>query len=91
MARNRYNMKESHEFYCINCGNKGMDLFRETSHKHSKHHRKQLYCYHCKEIVNMIECKDILEVEEFKMNFEKGVYKDEAKNSLSYGRGTGMR
>ena len=83
MARRGY---AEHSFYCINCGNKGIPLMRKQGFKHEKLHRKKLYCIYCKEEVNHIECKTPEEVEEFKKNFENGVYKDEAKESLDYVR-----
>ena len=73
----------SHDFYCINCGNKGIELMRQQSHQHKRYHRKKLYCLNCKCEVNHIECKTYDEIQEFKSNFENGVYKDEAKESIS--------
>jgi hypothetical protein len=73
-----------HNFYCINCGNKGIELMRKQGSLHGKMHRKKLYCIHCKTEVNHIECKTFEEVEEFKINFENGVYEDEAKESLYF-------
>ena len=79
-----------HDFYCINCGNKGIELIRKQGFKHEKMHRKKLYCVHCKCEVNHIECKTFDEVEEFRENFANGVYKDEAKESLSFVRTAGI-
>lgn len=79
MSRKSY---AEHSFYCLACGNKGIPLARQQSHKHSKHHRKKLYCIHCQTEVNHVECKTPTEVETFKRNFEKGVYKNEAEESL---------
>lgn len=79
---------ENHDFYCMNCGRKGIPLSRRVSLQHGKFHRKKLYCIYCKEEVNHIECRTPEEVEEFKENFENGVYKDEAKESLDYVRGS---
>ena len=31
-----------HSFYCINCGKKGIPLWRNKGHLHSKGHRKKL-------------------------------------------------
>lgn len=80
-----------HSFYCLNCGNKGIPLMRKQGFKHSKFHRKKLYCPFCKNEVNHIECKSADEVYEFKTNFENGVYKDEAKESLSFVGASGVR
>jgi hypothetical protein len=80
MARRGY---AEHSFYCINCGQRGIPLSRPQGFKHEKMHRKKLYCVTCKCEVNHVECKTFDEVEEFRYNFENGVYKDEAKESLS--------
>ena len=88
MSRKTY---AEHSFYCINCGNKGIPLMRKQGFKHEGMHRKKLYCIHCKSEVNHIECKTFAEVQEFKDNFENGVYKNEAEESLSFGRSSGLR
>ena len=74
---------ESHDFYCINCGSKGINLFRSKGQRRSSFHRKKLYCPTCKETVNHIECRFPWEVEEFKTNFINGVYENEKEESLS--------
>lgn len=74
---------EKYDFYCINCGNKGIPLQRSKSLKHEKFHRKKLYCLTCKAEVNHVECKSQEEVEQFLIDFERGVFKDEAEESLS--------
>ena len=75
-----------HSFYCINCGNKGIPLMRQRGFQHGKMHRKKLYCPTCRQEVNHIECKTMDDVEEFRYNFENGVYKDEAEVSICYVR-----
>lgn len=72
-----------HNFYCINCGSKGISIMRNRGQQRSKFHRKKLYCPFCKETVNHIECKTPWEVEEFKINFNNGVYENEKEESLS--------
>ena len=74
----------SHDFYCINCGKKGIPLARKRGHQHSSFHRKKLYCIYCQKEVKMVECKNEFEVQEFLENYANGVYEDEAKESLSY-------
>lgn len=81
---------EEHDFYCIKCGKKGIPLARKKGLQHERMHRKKLYCLFCKEEVNHIECRTFADVEEFKENFEKGVYKDEAEESISYVRSSGI-
>ena len=73
---------EEHSFFCIKCGNKGIPLRRKKGHQHGRFHRKKLYCPYCKIEINHIECKTLDDIEEFKINFENGVYADEAAESL---------
>ena len=77
---------EEHSFYCLKCGNRGIPIRRKCGFQHSSMHRKKLYCIHCKEEINHIECKSMDDIEEFLVNFKNGVYKDEAQESVSYVR-----
>ena len=80
-----------HDFYCIKCGHKGIPLSRKQGHQHERFHRKKLFCIYCQQEVNPIECKNDEDVAEFKRNFENGVYRDEAEESVSYVRAGGFR
>lgn len=77
---------DTHDFYCIKCGHKGIPLSRNRGHQHGRFHRKKIFCLYCQQEVNHIECKTPEDVLEFKENFENGVYKDEAEESVSYVR-----
>jgi hypothetical protein len=77
-----------HEFYCINCGERGIPLSRKVGQIHGKNHRKKLYCPNCRNTVNHIECRNFEEVNKFKENFVNGVYKDEAESSILMCRDT---
>lgn len=72
---------ETHDFFCLNCG-KSMPLARRASAQREKMHRKKLFCPFCKNIVNMVECKDYSEKLIFIDNFNKGIYKEEARISM---------
>ena len=87
MGKNTY---LSHDCYCMICGNRSMPIPRRKGQERERMHRKKLYCLYCKEEVNHIECRTMMEVEEFKQNFAEGVYKDEAEKSLDYVRNTGL-
>lgn len=80
MSKRRNNIE--HTFWCINCGKQGISLQRNVGHQHSKHHRKKLYCPHCRTEVNHIECRNDSEIYEFKLNFEEGMYVNEAEESI---------
>ena len=79
-----------HDFYCLKCGNKGLPIQRGRNLQREKFHRKKLYCIHCKEEVNHIECRNELEVKKFLKNFKEGKYIDEADASISFIRGSGV-
>lgn len=78
------------DFYCMKCGKKNFALPRKHSKIHGKFHRKKMYCYHCKEEINCIECRNQEEVELFKEMFDRGDFKDEAEESLAYSRSAGL-
>lgn len=86
MSRSKSGSYVEHSFYCLNCGKKGIPIWRNEGHLRAKNHRKVLYCPFCQETVNHIELTSYDEIEKFKEDFEKGVYKDEAAHSLSYVR-----
>ena len=67
---------ESHDFYCTKCSNKGIPCQRRIGHQHSRGHLKKLFCIYCNEEVNHYECRSLEDVEKFKKNFNKGVYKE---------------
>lgn len=75
-------------FMCINCGNSVYSLPRDASYQHKDGHRKRLYCPHCKEEINCIECKTDEDVFNFKIDFENGVYENERQDSLDFVRST---
>lgn len=72
-----------HQFRCIRCGKAGIPLQRKQGHQHGRMHRKKLYCPHCKCEINHIEIKSLEDLEEFMMNWETGVYHDEAEESMA--------
>ena len=78
------NNTEIHDFYCIKCGNKNFALSRKSGHKHGKFHRKKLWCWHCKETINCVECSTDEEVQEFKEKFEAGEFEKELEESIDF-------
>lgn len=80
-----------HRFFCINCGAEGIPIYRRVSRQYAAGHRKKLFCPWCKEMVNHIECITDEDVKQFKEDFEEGVYKDEAEESLLACRSTWQR
>lgn len=81
---------ETHDFYCLNCGEKSIPIMRKEGRQHGAMHRKKLWCWKCKMEINHIECRSFEEIETFKQNFIEGVYKDEAAESISHVRACGI-
>lgn len=76
----------SRDFYCINCGAKGIPILRAGNKLKEKNHRKRMYCPTCKHETNHIECRNYLEQLEFIEAFNAGEFADEAKESLNHER-----
>ena len=72
-----------HRFFCIKCGKEGIPLARKQGHKHERFHRKKLYCPYCKMEINHVECKNDEEIYDFRLDFEEGVFINEAKESVA--------
>lgn len=68
----RKNNMETHRFFCPRCGQESIPLPRFGGSLREKGHLKMLYCYHCKMTLNHVECRDELEVREFKEAFKSG-------------------
>lgn len=84
LKRNSIQKYEDHSFYCLNCGHKGIPIWRNKGHLHSKNHRKALYCPYCQLTVNHIEVRSYEEAITFQENFSKGLFKEEAQASIKY-------
>lgn len=72
----------SNEFYCINCGERGIDIARNRGHQHKAGHLKKLYCIHCRKVCNHYECPTPKDVERFKKKFAAGDFVELAKESI---------
>jgi hypothetical protein len=80
MAKN--NNYETHDFYCLRCGQKGLPIQRKVGKQHGEFHRKRLWCPHCKLEINHMEIRNQEEKEYFMEGFINGEYREEAEESL---------
>lgn len=78
-----------HDFYCINCGKKGISLPRKYGKQHEKFHRKKMYCPYCGMVLNHVECKNDYDAFEFKQMFENGDFEEEALESIEFSKQEG--
>ena len=74
----------ANDFYCMKCGNKGLDVLRKRGKQKEKFHRKKMYCLYCRIEVNHIECRNLIEIEEFKEKFEAGEFIQEVEDSIAH-------
>ena len=70
--------------YCLNCGEKGLPIWRDRSKLHTNEHRKVMYCPRCRETVNHIELQTPEQVDRFRADLAAGKYRDEAAASIEY-------
>lgn len=73
---------EQSDFYCINCGQKGIPCLRPQARRRERFHRKKLYCPHCGYTINHIECRTDEDVYDFKEAFDNGEFQEEARISI---------
>ena len=73
---------EQSDFYCINCGQKGIPCLRPQARRRERCHRKKLYCPHCGYTINHIECRTDEDVYDFKEAFDNGEFQEEARISI---------
>ena len=82
MAKN-----ESHQFYCLLCGKPGIPLQRRVGFQHGAFHRKKMWCPYCRVSCNAIEIRNQEEKEKFLIDFDNGVFQEEALQSVQYTMG----
>ena len=72
------------DLYCLNCGAKGLPVWRARNKLKSPGHRKAMYCHSCQQTVNHIELITPEQVEQFREDFSAGKYRQEAETSIIY-------
>ena len=77
---------ETHDFYCLGCGKKGIPISRKNGKQHGAFHRKKLWCPHCRTEINHMEIRNYEEKEIFMEAFKNGDYRKEAAESLCHVR-----
>ena len=86
MAGSRKKREMSSEFWCINCGARGIPIIRERGKRRGPGHRKALYCIRCKAVINHIETRNEYEAQEFQVDYAAGKYAEEAEQSVAYAK-----
>lgn len=73
------------DFYCTECGKKGMPLARKIGSQREAGHLKKLYCIYCQKEVNHAEIRPFgdYNYEDFKLEYDLGRFVEGQKVSLS--------
>ena len=82
----------SNDFYCTQCGNKGIPIARRRGAEREAGHLKKLYCLKCKKERNHVECKPFshYDYEDFLIEFNNGNFDEEGNRKISYGELKGL-
>lgn len=66
------------EFYCTECGRKGIPVVRRPNQQREAGHLKKLYCLYCKKETNHAEIRPFgsYTVEDFQREYELGRFED---------------
>lgn len=66
-------------FYCTQCGNKGIPIFRKPGQGREPGHLKKLYCLTCKQETNMAEIRPYgdYNLEDFWIEYNYGNFDQE--------------
>ena len=75
------------QFYCTQCGKRGLDLPRKKGQGREAGHLKKLWCPCCNKEVNFCEIKPFTKYtyEDFKVEFEYNNFNEEGLRIRSYG------
>lgn len=84
--RNSIRNIQEHDFYCVNCGRKGIPIMRREGGLREAGHLKKLYCLYCQKEINHVECIPFSKYtyEDFKFEFENGNFDEEGNRIEKY-------
>jgi predicted RNA-binding Zn-ribbon protein involved in translation (DUF1610 family) len=86
MAGTRKKRDEASDFWCINCGKKGIPIIRERGRRRKPGHRKALYCTTCRTVINHVETRNEEEARQFREDFAAGKFAEEAERSRAFAK-----
>lgn len=76
------------DFYCTQCGNKGINIWRKRGNEREAGHLKKIWCFHCNKEVNFCEIKPNTmryTYDDFKTEYEYGNFNEEGNRIMKYG------
>ena len=75
------------EFFCTQCGNRGLPVWRKAGKERESGHLKKMFCLTCNKEQNFCEVKPFTHYteEDFRFEFEHGNFSPEGLRILTYG------
>lgn len=75
------------EFYCTQCGRRGIPVVRKVGAERESGHLKKLFCLTCREETNHVECRPWTGYtkNDFLIEFEYGNFTEEGQRKMPYG------
>ena len=86
MARNQF--IDDNEFYCTQCGKKGIPVIRRKGKEREAGHLKKLYCLNCGKETNHVECRSWsgYTKEDFEIEFNYNNFTEDGLRKMPYGK-----
>lgn len=80
------------EFYCTQCGSRGIPVVRKKGAEREAGHLKKLFCLHCGCETNHVECRewDGYTHEDFLIEFEHHNFTPDGQRVIPYGELRGL-
>ena len=72
------------DFYCSQCGTKGLPVWRKGGAAREKGHLKKLFCLKCQKETNHIECNNNYTSEDFYFEFNNNNFDEDGKRRMTY-------
>ena len=79
---------DTSNFYCTQCGNKGVPIWRRAGAEREAGHLKRLFCLNCNKETNHVECRQgnaKYTYEDFLIEFEHNNFDTDGNRVMSYG------
>lgn len=74
-----------HNFYCTQCGTRGIPIPRKNNKQREAGHLKKMYCLCCDKEVNFVEINDKYTYNDFLVEFENHNFNKDGTRKMKYG------
>ena len=74
----------TNDFYCTQCGQKGIPIQRKENAKRESGHLKKLWCLKCNKETNHVECNNNYTHDDFLTEFENDNFDEDGNRVMTY-------